>query len=394
MSWVPVYGSDASKAILNDATKSQWIKDGVTHIGLQFWVPGDAGAVTFATDYNYTYKAATISQDVQDFVSWGNTNNVKIMLCFYNSRSAGFDWDYTRQVINTYPSQSVTNIMSIINTYGLDGVDIDFEGVGDFSSDKPAFVNFLNLLGTALHANGKVLSVDMLSTPCYNSPNPSWESAMAPYVDFMTVMGYTDTYEDDNTLFSYCPETPSEANTYPFRYSYIENYLTVKQGLASSKLNYGLPSWSDTWGEQCAQENILDIMNVSSAGGISIWDLQLSGGGFWTDPTTWELIKLFKNDKTAAEIRAALSSICGTPTAITDGNYTKATLYYDAAGQALHLPSSSGTLSIYSPSGVLEKSWSINGEETVSLSTMNNGFYIVKFNTAAQSYSEKISLYK
>ncbi|MDB5258433.1 MAG: hypothetical protein JWM14_3128 [Chitinophagaceae bacterium] len=393
MSWIPVYGIDNCKSMMNDATKSQWIKNGITHIGLQFWVPGDAGAVVFVTDYQFTWKAATISQDVQDFVTWCHANDVKIMMCFHNVRDSGFDWSYTQQVINSYPTQTVTSAMQVVNTYGLDGIDIDFEGVGSYASDKTAFVNFLNLLGTSLHGAEKELSVDMFPTPCYNFPNPSWESSMASHVDFMNIMGYDGTYEEENTKFTYCPETPSETNSYPFRYSYIENFLTVKQSVASSKLNYGLPSWQDSWGGQCLQENILDILDVSSAGGIAIWDLQLGGGGFWTNPVSWDLITMFKNNNTSAEIRAQLP-ICGIATAVADANNTVASMYYDAGNQLLHLPSKAGDLYLYSATGVLEKSWRINGEETVSFANKNNGFYLVKFETASGVYSERISLFK
>ena len=253
MTWVPVYGINNCKTLMNDSEKSIWLKNGLSHVGLQFWVPGDNGDVNFLTNYQFTYKAATISQDVTDFVTWGNQNDIKIMLCLFNMRDADFDWAYTKQVIDNYPNETVANIMTIVNNYGLDGVDIDFEGSGDKSSDKTAFVAFLTTLGQALHASGKELSVDMFSTPCYNAPNPSWESVMAPHVDFMNLMGYNDTFENENTLFAYCPQDPSVVGSYPFRYSFIEEYLTVKQGVASSKLNYGLPGWEDEWGDQCAQ---------------------------------------------------------------------------------------------------------------------------------------------
>ena len=393
MTWIPVYGIETCKTLMNDETKSEWIKNGITHIGLQFWVPGDGGAVTFVTDYQFTYKAPTISQDVQDFVTWGNANHIKIMLCFHNIREEGFDWDYTHQVIHDYPEESVANIMQLVGQYGLDGVDVDFEGLGDFTSDKPAFVNFLDLLGEALHEDEKELSVDLFSTPCYNAPNPSWESAMAPHVDFMNVMGYNDTYEDNNTFFSDCPLTPSESNIYPFKYSYIENFLTQKQGVASVKLNYGLPAWFEEWGGQCLQENILDILDVSAAGGIAIWDLRLYAGGFWLNPVSWNLINRFKNGNTSAEIRSQLAICEETVTTVEDA-HEKPAIYYDASSQLLHLPDLSGDLHLYSPTGVLEKSWFVKGAETISFADRNNGFYIVKFETTSGVFSERIVLFK
>ncbi len=389
MTWIPAYGTSTCKALMNDATKSQWIKKGVTHIGLQFWVPGDKGSVVFVTDYQFTYKAATIGQDVKDFVAWGKANNIKVMMCLYNVRTDNFDWNLTRQVINTYPYNTVGSIMKIVEHYELDGVDIDFEGTGDYNSDKSAFVSFLDTLGSALHQSGKELSVDMFSTPCYNAPNPSWESAMAPHVDFMNIMGYNDTYEDNNTVFQYCPQTPSEANNYVFRYSYIENYLTVKQEVASSKLCYGLPSWVDEWGGQCVHSHILDIADISLAGGIAIWDLQLGGGGFWTDPQSWDLIRMFRLDSTAAQMRSHIQA-CGETTSIDDLIEKTHHIYYDSDNQLINLSGLSGDLFLYSATGVLERSWYVQAGENVSLTDMSNSFYIAKFQTLSGIYTEKI----
>lgn len=394
MTWIPVYGIDNCKAMMNDATRSEWIKNGITHIGLQFWVPGDEGAVVFATDYQFTWKASTIDQDVQDFVAWGNANNVKIMMCFHNIRDYDFDWSYSQQVINDYPYETVDGVMDIVNHYGLDGVDVDFEGIGDFSSDKNAFVSFLDTLGKALHESGKELSVDMFSTPCYNTPNPSWESAMAPHVDFMNIMGYNDTYENNTTLFAYCPQTPSESNIYAFKYSYIENYLTVTQGVVSSKLNYGLPAWLDQWGGDCLQEHILDIIDISEAGGIAIWDLGLGGGGFWVDPVSWDLIRMFKENQTSLQIRSQLSVCESSVTSVVSKEDTKPSMYYDYKNQVLVLPDMAGDLYIYSTSGILEKSSRVQVGEHVSLSTLRNGLYIVKFNTQSGVWSERINVLK
>lgn len=79
---------------------------------------------------------------------------------------------------------------------------------------------------------------------------PEWcnYTASSTHADFMNLIGYNDTYEDNTTLFSYCPMTPSETNSRPFKYSYIQNFLTVKQNVSSSQHNYGLTSWDDEWG--------------------------------------------------------------------------------------------------------------------------------------------------
>jgi hypothetical protein len=394
VSWIPVYGTSNCKALMNHGTKSNWLKNGLTHIGLQFWVPGDNGAVVFVTDYQFTYKAATIAQDVNDFVAWGNTNQVKTMLCLYNVRDDDFDWAYARNVFDDYPNETVGSIMTIVNTYNLDGVDIDFEGIGNFSSDKNAFAAFLDTLGKALHASGKELSVDIFSTPCYNAPNPSWESALAPHVDFMNLMGYNDTHENDNTLFQYCPQSPGENNSYPFRYSYIESYLTTKQGVASSKLNYGLPGWVNDWGGQCVHEHILDLADISAAGGIAIWDLQLSAVEFWQDPVTWELIAMFKNDSSAQKIRSALLICDGVVSIVESKAAVSSPVYYDSFHQVVHLSGMEGKLYLFSALGVAEKSWDVSAGEDISLEQEGQGFYILKFKTETGIFSAGVCLFK
>ncbi|HEY8400397.1 MAG TPA: glycosyl hydrolase family 18 protein [Cytophagaceae bacterium] len=391
MTWIPIYGIDNCKALMNDPVKSEWLKNGLTHIGLQFWVPGDNGEVVFVTDYQFTYKAATIGKDVTDFVTWSKANNVKIMLCLHNVRYEDFDWALTKKVIYDYPEETVNNIMEIVTSYNLDGVDIDFEGIGDFTSDKEAFVDFLNKLGDTLHATGKELSVDIFSTPCYNSPSPAWESAMAPYVDFMNIMGYNETYENDNTLFQYCPQLPSEVNIYPFRYSYIENFLTVKQGVSSEKLNYGLPGWVAEWGGQCAQGNILDIMEISESGGIAIWDLQMNGNGFWKHSDTWELIAGFKNNHTASQVREGLS-VCGKATSIEDTKAEASPIIYDAHNKLMKFSTGQGEAFLYSSNGVLLRTWKINVDKEIDLKGHGYGFYILKLHSKNSVFIKKFSI--
>ncbi len=386
MSWIPVYGIAKTKTYLNDPIKKDWFKNGLTHIGLQFWVPGDNGAVVFVTDYQFTSKAATISQDVQDYVTWGNANNVKIMLCFHNIREYDFDWTYTKTVIDDYPYESVANIMTIINMYNLDGVDIDFEGLGSYAADKPNFVAFLDTLGKALHASGKELSVDMFSTPCYNFPNPSWGSDMAAHVDFMTNMGYSDLYESNTTQFNWCPATPSEAGAYAFQFSYIEDYITNTQGVPSSKHHYGIPSWETEWGGKTFHQHLLDIIDISSAGGISIWDLQLSGNGLWLEEETWKIIEMFKNDSTSAQIQAHATLTLETHPQST----ITPTILYNSYTQLVTLSRQNGTLYLYSSLGKLEKSWTITEEKTILLPAFTSGLYILKYETEFGVETKKI----
>ncbi len=66
----------------------------------------------------------------------------------------------------------------------------------------------------------------------------------------------------------------------------------------------GIAFWAV--GGACLHNHLIDIATISSKGGIAIWDLRLTGKGLWLDEKTWELIVMFKNDRTAAEMKATL----------------------------------------------------------------------------------------
>ncbi|MCX6181694.1 MAG: glycosyl hydrolase family 18 protein [Bacteroidetes bacterium] len=375
MSWIPVYGNSACKTNLFNSSKKTWLKDGLTHIGLQFWVPGDSGKVVPMTNYQYKNQAGTLPTDIQNYVTWGNTNGVKIMLCIYNVRTNGFDWSLTQNVINNYPTQTIANLVAIVQSYGLDGVDVDFEGVGKYAADKAAYVSFIAALSLELHKIGKELSLDMFSTPCYNFPNPSWDSDLSAYVDFVNVMGYDKAYEKDVTLFAYCPETPSEANSYALRYSYMEHFATVNEGLPSAKLNFGIPGTKSTWGGDSLYTHLIDIASISSKGGIAIWDLRLTGQGLWLQEKTWELLAMFKNNSTADQMKAKVSNTLSTAEIVAKVN----PVLYDSVNESITFSSSTGIAYLYDITGELQGQWQINEGQSISLSDKISGTYLLKF---------------
>jgi len=390
MSWIPIYGMNESKAYLNDSSKTKWLKEGLTHIGLQFWVPGDSGAVEFLTKHQFAWEAGNINQNTKDYVSWGKANDVKIMLTLHNVRENDFDWQYTKLIIDSFPNETVASLVALVDSFGLAGVDLDLEGFGDYGSDKDAFVSFLDTLGKALHAKGKELMVETVSTPCYNFPNPSWDSDMSPHVDYINLMGYADIYESESTLFTWCPVTPTEANSYPFKYSYIENFATVTEGIPSSQLNYGIPGMNSEWGGDCLHKHLVDVANISASGGICIWDLRLTGQGLWLEESTWEMIEMFKNDSTGTQMEK-VADACDDAASVEKISKVSP-IRYDGVNQIMSFSNLSGIATMYNINGVLLGKWIVSEGGPVSLAGLGTGVAVVKFQTADDVFVQKLVL--
>ncbi|MBI1379089.1 MAG: hypothetical protein GC157_16655 [Frankiales bacterium] len=91
----------------------------------------------------------------------------------------------------------VNQIVSLVTSNGYDGIDLDFEGFAfndgssTWSTTRPNWVAFVRLLGTALHAQGKQLSI---ASPYLSSPTTGYWvydwAGIGPYIDRLRIMTY------------------------------------------------------------------------------------------------------------------------------------------------------------------------------------------------------------
>jgi spore germination protein len=101
------------------------------------------------------------------------------------------DRDATAAVLasSSLRTRFVAEVVLEMETYGYDGIDIDFEHVK--SSNKDRFHLLLAELRDALHARGKILSI---AIPGKRRPSPSWTGydyeAVGPLVDRFKIMTY------------------------------------------------------------------------------------------------------------------------------------------------------------------------------------------------------------
>ena len=163
-------------------------------------------------------------------------NGVRVNLCvtlfsdhgtFFNSPTA--------------PQTLITNLISLVQSRGAHGVNIDFEGVS--SIYKTQFNQFLINLCNQMHAAipGSQVSV---CTYAVDWNDVFDEAAIDPYIDYYTIMGY-DYYWSGSSVAG--PTAPLYTfNTFNYNLARSVNYY-VSQGASREKIILGLPYYGMEW---------------------------------------------------------------------------------------------------------------------------------------------------
>lgn len=121
-----------------------------------------------------------------NYVSVCHSNNVQVWGLVSDFENPDIE---TTTVLNTTSSRDalVNNILAQAITYGLDGINVDFEEVSVEASD--GFIQFIKELSIKCEKNDIVLSVDNYMpkyTPHYN------RAEQAKYADYVVMMGYDE----------------------------------------------------------------------------------------------------------------------------------------------------------------------------------------------------------
>jgi len=263
MTWVPPYATEICRDRLDESFGEVGLKNGLTHMGLQFWRPTEEGRIELVDDFKPIYDSTIIN-----FRKWGQTHGIKVLLCIYNGTRDGWNWDLAKNAFETYRKQFIKTLVSETVRLNLDGVDIDFEGKGKLDGNTEAFVSFIKELSSALKAKGKELTVDSFAYK-WNAPNQGWWKLLLPYVDALHVMGYSETGSKSTSWRSY-------------------DFLKAAAGKYSSKLLIGVPSHASNWEKASVQEHLEWIVTDPSVG-LAIWDAQLKDSK-WRTQEIWQTI--------------------------------------------------------------------------------------------------------
>ena len=267
MTWVPPYAVDACRERLDQSFDGVGMKDGLTHLGLQFWHPTKDGGLKLVEGFK-PIDESTIS----NFQKWGDAHGVRTMLCVYNGTSEGWDWDLAKTAFDTHRERLVEALVSETVRLKLDGVDVDFEGKGKLEGDRKAFVQFIKELSERLHAEGKELTIDTFAYK-WNAPNQGWWAALLPHIDGLHVMGYSETGVGAADWRSY-------------------DFIKAAAGDHSSKLLLGVASNAAKWQKKPAREHLAWIYADASIG-LAIWDARLRAPA-WRSKEMWRAVAKIK----------------------------------------------------------------------------------------------------
>lgn len=258
MSWVPTYYVNESKQRLSADFGGASMGDGLSYLGLQFWLADGASARLQASEENVNW-----------FKDWGRQKGVKILLCVHNHVNDAWNWGEAQRSFKTNGAAFAQDLLSQVNSRGLDGIDLDLEGIVEATEDdRLQYLQLVKTLSAALKPAGKVLTVDSFHGQ-WNAPNWNWWPDLFPFVDGITSMGY----EQSGMGVDY-------------------QTLVDKAAAAPEKLMIGVPGYKGTWLNHSVGEQLGWIVQQGKIG-TSIWDASLQAAE-WQQKSVWDQLKVIK----------------------------------------------------------------------------------------------------
>lgn len=173
-----------------------------------------------------------------NYISWAKQNGYKVWAMFSNNSYK----DTTSKILNSYTLRTnlINSIVSLANTYNIDGINIDFENMN--KSDKEMFSRFIIELKPKLQEAGKILSVDITAidggddwSECYD------RNTIGNVADYVVFMGY-DQYASSS----------KKAGT-TAGYNWIETNikkLIEREEVKSEKIILAIPLYTRLWQEK------------------------------------------------------------------------------------------------------------------------------------------------
>lgn len=172
------------------------------------------------------------------YVKWAHDRGYQVWALFSNS----FEPDITREALSAHETRMniIRQLVSFVQVYHLQGVNIDFENV--YLKDKDKLTQFVRELTPLLHEQGAVVSMDVT----IRGGSEMWSlfydrEALGKVVDYMMVMTY-----DEHWATS--PAAGSVASL-----PWVEKGITEimqKDHVPASKLVLGVPYYTRIWKEE------------------------------------------------------------------------------------------------------------------------------------------------
>lgn len=138
------------------------------------------------TDNYGSPRYINVPDGYEEVIKLSRANGIKIYMLIFESNG-----DKLQKVLSTLESRKrlVSQIVTVVEREGYDGVNIDFEYLK--AADKDKFIEFIKGLSEALHASGKSLNI---SLPAKTEKADWWPGydyrALGTYCDFVVLMAY------------------------------------------------------------------------------------------------------------------------------------------------------------------------------------------------------------
>lgn len=375
LTWVPNYSIPESEDMLNQDFGGVGMKDGLTHLALQFWQPKADGSIYYSNNGGTPAK----DTDVSWFKTWGAANNVKVLLCVYNpvTVGTGFDWPPVQTIIasSTLRTTLINNLFNEMNRHGLDGIEVDLEGAQQTSTtDRTNFMLFMNELSAKVKGAGKILSISTFASN-WHTPGTGLWSQLLPITDMVTSMGYEETgiLGDASTFLNYSGQKS-------------------KAGTNFAKLNLGMPGSMDSWLSNPASQQV--AWAVSNGTGVAIWDATLSASA-WQTAGVWNQLKTIKQGAALSSSSVASSSSAVISSSVKVSSSSANSPVFGSA-KGLALVSSNGSVLQVQGQGAVQMSllnlqgqrtWSgvqnVDGHAQVDMGEQKSGVYFLELRQGA-----------
>lgn len=184
-----------------------------------------------------------INENVGDegikYINWAHNNGYKVWAKVSNDTLPSTIDEFSK-IINDYQIRSlmIKDILSYVDKYDLDGINLDFEYM--YMKDSEAFSRFVIELAPQLREKGKCLSVDVTApngaenwSLCYD------RNIIAEVADYIVFMGYDQ----------YGTTAIGTTAGYNWVVNSLKNMLTYDE-VPAEKLILGLPFYTKLWQTQ------------------------------------------------------------------------------------------------------------------------------------------------
>ncbi|MDI5981185.1 glycosyl hydrolase family 18 protein [Amycolatopsis magusensis] len=242
----------------------------LTHINYAFVLPNANG----------TLQAVPDPGKLSSLVSQGHNNGVKVSLAI-GGWNDGNDSAFEALAANSGSRTTFVNsVVSVVNQYNLDGVDIDWE-YPDPGTSGNNFTALMQQLSTAMHSRGKLLTAAVVSGGgTANGVQP----AVFGYVDWLNIMAYDGGSPHANYDWSIASANEWKGRGLPAAKTVLgvpfysrPGYLTYAQLVAMDPANANRDCVTANGAQQC-YNGIPTIKRktqwaMANAGGMMNWEL-------------------------------------------------------------------------------------------------------------------------